>query len=318
LQEYFGLDNKAMTQLLREIYYEKALDPFIQGASDITKQIYAIDGDRVDAEGNVIVSEAEAATALAVLLLGQQPGGYQDPENPGLGYNLPLIPVYYNGAEAGLDHVIAGLDGYFHAIEEGEGVEGRFYQAGFKRLGIDPSKDILSLPAVTWEGDLGGAVSEALLHGDLETGYSIGMPSQDLEGDILAIALASSGLLDETDSNLSDAIAQMYDTQGVYSLSKYQTFAQEYGIPFDMATGVITQEGRTAFIEKHLANVAAYGMGLYVSDTINPSSLSPFLKGAGSDTEENAYNYAKAALSLFLDEIQRGIQSELGLVEEGS
>jgi len=344
LQEYWELNNLEMLAVMREVYYADALDNFIAGASEFS--IPDLRGEFVTADGTKI-SQAEAAFALSVLLLGRSLEGYLNPSDPALGLRGSLVPVYFGKQESGIDHVIAGLSGFLspgkNANDDLQVNDGDVLTI-LKMLG---STNIDAVEALTWEGDLGSVVLETLKNGGFDAGYAISMPPQDFEGDILATIMISEGLIDPDGSNLINALQAVYDPDGPYYSQRYELFAKAVLLPLaggidsnstlsdiiDPDTGMIDSDIREAFIEDHVDNVQNYGTGLLgreVKDMVIPESLSDVIPTIKKLLElftrknqpleyaeglDNGRDIAVAALNRFLDMLAEAIQQGSNAIE---
>ena len=63
-------------------------------------------------------------------------------------------------------------------------------------------------------------------------------PDQDFEGDIMAIVIVNSGLLNEEDLSASQALQIAYDPEGDIYPNRYLLFATAVGLDFNPVSGV--------------------------------------------------------------------------------
>ena len=300
LQRYWGYDNAHMVSALREIYYPTALNNFIKDASAVNATI--LDLDR---PGATATERSAAALALTLLHLSRQRPGYVE----------PLLLINRAGQEVGFDHVIAGLDGYFHWTTE---VQGAFPQ---KALAILDVHTINSLHAVTWQGDLAASGQQAYnkltdwllsrfpnvaacgeISDAVAAGYCVEMPPEDREGDVMAGALiyAQHHLkFTETNHDLANVMRTAYNMNGVFYTQRYRLFAESLGLNPDPLTGVLDLLACETFIERNIMPISAFSQGLISLESKNPmEAICIYNK---TDT------WARFHLTYFLDEIQAQI-----------
>lgn len=278
LQSYWGYDNQTMVSALREIYYPNLLDAFIADAGAIDPELHDLGAYPTAANG---VSASDAAFAEAILFLSRQGQGYVSPMVDILpGANRPGFP-----AEFGLDHVIAGLDGYFH---QQEGVNVPLYDWVIRAAGGDPAK-LRSMNAVTWLGDLAGVVGVAIkregtLAERTAAAYPVEMPFEDFHGNLMSFVVASAGI-DPQGADLAGSLSAAFDPNGAAWQQRYETFAHHLGLTIDPTTGQITN--REQFIAYYQPEIAALGRGL-----------------ARDPWNSDAPALAEEAMEMFLDQLQ--------------
>lgn len=288
LQRYFGYDNATMVSALREIYYPNLLDPFIKDAGAVDASIHSLGMTPGERNG---VSASDASFAQAVLFLSKQGQNYVSPMVDIMpGANRPGFP-----SEFGLDHVIAGLDGYAHYQQ---GVTGLIPALGVPLAGGDTGS-ISSVDAVTWLGDLAGTVGVALKAKGTNAeraaqGYEQEMPFEDFNGDMMAFVAIQSAGFDPRGNDLAGTLLAAFDPNGQPWQSRYERFATAVGLTVDPATGAITNADQ--FVAKWKQTVSALGQG--------------FVKDLSQDSTADAI--AELNLRAFIAQLQAGIDRARG------
>lgn len=289
LQSYLGYDNGEMVSALREIYYEEALDFFIKGAKDIGSDFYATQGNQNG------ISDADASFARTALMLTTQ----------GKEYAPALVKIqhpkgYEAEGEFALDHVVAALDGSFND-NTGHVYLGWKGEAFAAMVDLD-SKNIATLPAVTWQGDLAASTAKAYEHGSSARGYEIEFPPEDFEGDMLGVVLANGGAIQQSGTNLAQELSSALASDSPYVAQKYSKFADALG--FDFENGKISPEDKQQFLTDNQEIVSDLGSGFYGKTTFDPMIL--LLEG-----QEAIHSYATEQINYFIEQLEQGLQAEV-------
>jgi hypothetical protein len=327
-QRYYGGDNRATASALREVYYPKVLDPFVQGAG-------AVDGSVLDLERGVqrgdAAGKSDAALAQAVFKLSAQ----------GENYSEESVQITHTAAGAetgpgrsvGFDHLIAGLDGRMNATAGGP--DDAVIRAAVSALGGDPG-EIRSVDAVTWLGDVAATVEigarqladpqrvgermtqrsllEQIFSGNnsinpevmqrqlgpaASAGWDKEAPLEDRMGDILGTGLQ----VDPEAHSLGADIASAFDADSPVFANRYRSYADDVGLRYDPATGAVSDADKQAFIDRYAPNVDALGTGLYVKGQPVAATVFPEVLGATRDL-------ARTNLDRWVEEVESGLRNE--------
>lgn len=131
-------------------------------------------------------------------------------------------------------------------------------------------------------------------------------PLADFESDILGVVLTSNNAINPNGTNLAQELSTALEADNPYVTKKYSYFADAIGLDID--NGKVKPEILQNFLYSNLEMVSDLGTGFYA----NGNMLGGLNLVFSSKEQSTIHAYAEAQIAHFLQQIQDGIQEEVG------